>query len=291
LRGLLYEPEDETLDGTAALRPRRNRRTGSTFIELQVALVVFSIAVAGLCPLVVMQSRLIRKLETQAVGSANPQLIRGVRMRDGQASAGQGFAAMPSWTVLQPQPDDWVRRLSVAATFRADAPAQTFTPLPVTTTVDDADASFSAPPAWRTTQDASANSGSYHILAAASTQGPATWTFSGLTPGRYHINVSWVPSPLNATKAIYTFSDAAGNPIAQPVNQKNGPGGDPPWTDLGIYYLGTSFLVSLGAALIGSVQADAVQLVPAGPLNTVVISTPAIPISGGLSVKVQVNSP
>ena len=70
MRGLLYEPEDATLDGTAALRPRRNHRTGSTFIELQVALVVFSIAVAGLCPLVVMQSRLIRKLETQAVGNA-----------------------------------------------------------------------------------------------------------------------------------------------------------------------------------------------------------------------------
>jgi Tfp pilus assembly protein PilV len=277
------------------LRPRRNHRTGSTFIELQVALVVFSIAVAGLCPLVVMQSRLIRKLETQAVGNANPQLIRGVRMRDGQASAEQGFAAMPSWTVLQPQPDDWVRRLSVAATFRADAPAQNFTPLPVTTTVDDADAGFSAPPAWSTTQNPSANSGSYHKLAAPSTQAPATWTFSGLTPGRYHINVSWVPSPLNASNAIYTFSGAAGNASPPlPWNQQKGPGGDPPfWTDLGIYYLlgaDTIFQVSLGAAPIGDVQADAVQLVPAEPL-TVTISAPAIPISGGLSVKVQVTSP
>jgi hypothetical protein len=114
------------------LRPRRSRRAGSTFLELQVALVVFSIAIAGLCPLVVMQSRLIRKLETQAVGSPNPQLIPGVRMLDGQPAPVQGSAGDPVlWTALQPQPDAWVRRLGVAATFLTDlanAPAQTFTP-------------------------------------------------------------------------------------------------------------------------------------------------------------------
>ena len=137
-------------------------------------------------------------------------------MLDGQPAPGQGFAAEPSWTVLQPQPDAWVRRLNVAATFRADAPTQTFTPLPVTTTTDDADTGFSAPPGWATNQDASANNGSYRLLAAGSPKGPAIWIFSNLTPGRYHINVSWVPSSLNATDATYTFSNAAGTVITLP---------------------------------------------------------------------------
>ncbi len=270
------------------MRPTRDRRGGASLLEIQVAMVVFGVAVAGLCPLVVMQARLVRKIETQPVGPANPQVIRGVRMLDGSPFSGQGFAAAPPTTVLQPQPDGWVRRLGVVAGFAVDAPAQPFTPLPVQTTLDDADPGFSSS-GWSTATDPSADNGNYHKLPAASPSGPAQWSFTGLVPGRYHVMASWVANPLNARDATYSFNDGDGDPFAMPVDQRSVPSGSPPfWTDLGIYYLGATFQVSLAGSTSGVVIADGVQLVPAGALNAVTVTTPAATTADGATVRVKV---
>jgi hypothetical protein len=273
------------------VRPPRARRAGTSLLEVQVAIIVLGVAVTGICPLVVMQSRLVRKLETQPVGPDNPQVIRGVRMLDGVAFSGQGFAAAPPATVLQPQPDGWVRRLGVAASFAVDAPAQPFTPLPVQTILDDdAGSGFSAT-GWSTGTDATANDGDYHSLPVDSASGPATWTFTGLVPGRYHVMASWVPKAQNAKDATYSFSDADGDPFAIPVDQTSGPGGSPPyWTDLCVYYLGATFQVTLGGSTSGTVIADAIQLVPAGALNSVTITTPAATTDDGATVRVKVTA-
>lgn len=262
------------------MRPSRARRPGTTFLELMVAMVVFGIAVAGLCPLVVMQSRVMRKIEAQPVGSSNLQLVRGVRMLDGAP-----FGAAPSPTVLQPPPDAWVRRLGVAATFADDAPAEDFTPLPAQATLDDdAGAGFSAS-GWSTTTDASANDGDYHSVPAASASGAATWTFA-LAPGRYRMRASWVPDPSNARDATYAFNDATGNTFNVVLDQTTSPGGAPPyWTDLGTYYLGASLQVALGPSLTGRVMADGIQLVPT---NTVAIQTPPTTSNGAWTVGVTV---
>ena len=254
-------------------------------------MVVFGIAVSGLCPLVVMQARLVRKIETQPVGPDNPQVIRGVRMLDGSPFSGQGFAAAPPPTVLRPQPDAWVRRLGVAASFAVDAPSQSFTAVPVQTTLDDADAGFAAS-GWSTATDASANGGTYHKLAAAASGGPATWSFTGLVPGRYHVMASWVAGALNARDATYSFTDASGDPISMPVDQRSVSGASAPyWTDLGVYYLNASFQVTLPGSASGDVIADGVQLVPAGALNAVTITTPAATTADGASVRVKVVGP
>jgi hypothetical protein len=137
------------------VRTPRARRAGASLLEVQVAIVVLAVAVSGICPLVVMQARVVRKLETQPIGPDNPQVIRGVRMLNGVPFIGPGYTAPPT-TVLQPQPDGWVRRLGVAASFALSAPAQAFTPLPVQTTLDDdAGSGFSAT-GWATASDASA---------------------------------------------------------------------------------------------------------------------------------------
>lgn len=47
-----------------ATRPRRFLRPGVSMLELQVALVVFGIALMGLCPLVIMQSKQLGKMQT-----------------------------------------------------------------------------------------------------------------------------------------------------------------------------------------------------------------------------------
>jgi hypothetical protein len=262
-------------------------------LEIQVALVVFGVATAGLCPLVVMQARLLRKVETQAVGASNPQLIRGVRVRDGAAAPGEGNAAAPSWTVLQPQPDAWVRRLGGAASFEAIAPSQGFTPLPTTATVDDADAGFAAI-GWSRAGSTSAVGGGYTAVPSHAIVQPAVWSFDSLTPGRYHVSVSWVGQAGNARDATYMFVDGAGQPSVVRVDQTTTSGDGPPyWFDLGVVYLGASFQVSLGPSATGQVVADAVQLVPAGALNTVTISRPAAPAGsgGGLTVGFKVVGP
>ena len=194
------------------MRPSRDRRAGASLLELQVAMVVFGIAVSGLCPLVVMQARLVRKIETQPVGPDNPQVIRGVRMLDGTPFSGQGIGRGPAADgAPSAQPDAWVRRLGIAASFAVDAPAQSFTAVPVQTTIDDDSGApgFSAS-GWSTGSDATANNGDYHKLPAASSSGPATWSFTALVPGRYHVMASWVSRALNARDATYSFSDASG---------------------------------------------------------------------------------
>ena len=274
------------------MRPPRPRRRGASLLEVQVAMIVLGVAVSGICPLVVMQARLVRKLETQPVGPDNPQVIRGVRMLGASPYSGRGFAAAPPTTVLQPQPDGWVRRLGLAGGFAVNAPAQAFTPVPVQVTLDDdAGSGFSAT-GWATASDASANDGDYHSLAPDATGGPATWTLDGLVPGRYRVMASWVPKAQNASDATYTFADAAGDPIAMTVNQTGGPGGPPPyWTELGVHYLGESLRVSL-ASLTGSgtVIADGLQVVPAGSLNGVTITTPAATTPDGATVRARVTN-
>jgi hypothetical protein len=254
-------------------------------------MVVLGIAVAGLCPLVVMQARLVRKLETQPVGPDNPQVIRGVRMLDGVPFVGLAYTAPPP-TVLQPQPDGWVRRLGVPASFAVNAPAQPFTALPVQTSLDDSSGSGFAASGWSNATDASADNGGYRTIPAGSTSGAATWTFTGLVPGRYHVQVSWVPKSQNARDATYSFTDGGDDPVVLIVDQTTNPGGSPPyWTDLGTYYLDPTFQVTLAPSATGAVIADGVQLVPASALHTVTITDPVMSTSDGAIVRVKVAAP
>ncbi|HWE37889.1 MAG TPA: hypothetical protein VG406_15070 [Isosphaeraceae bacterium] len=80
-------------------RPSRHRtrryRAGYTVLEAQVAFVVLGVALAGICPLVVMQLRVVRKLE----------------------------ARFPAGTYyLAPAPDGWARKLGVPAAIVSTDP-------------------------------------------------------------------------------------------------------------------------------------------------------------------------
>jgi hypothetical protein len=75
-------------------RPRRDR-AGYTLLEAQVAFVVLGVALAGICPLVVMQLRVVRRLE----------------------------ARFPHGTYyLAPAADGWARKLGVPAAVVAADP-------------------------------------------------------------------------------------------------------------------------------------------------------------------------
>jgi prepilin-type N-terminal cleavage/methylation domain-containing protein len=99
-------PTKRPNDGFPARRCscRRRRqfggRAGFTILELEVAMVVFGIALMGICPLVVMYSKQLRKLEMRF----NPQTIY----------------------YLVPSADVWARKLGAAASVAT----QDFTPTP-----------------------------------------------------------------------------------------------------------------------------------------------------------------
>jgi hypothetical protein len=254
-------------------------------------MVIFGIALAGLCPLVVMQLKSIRRIESQGVGAGNLQVIRGVRMIGSQAYVSLDGTSGPPTTILLPQPDAWVRRLSVSASFLATAPAQPYTPLPAQSSTDDADTGFTSSAGWTTVVGAGSVGVGYRSLAVGNTTaGPATWAFSGLTPGRYTVMASYVPDTQNAGDATYTFTDGGGNAVSQPVNQKVAPTGASdaaPYKALGVFYLGASPQFQLGASTTGRVVADSIQLVPAGSFNTVTITTPATTTEGVSQVRVK----
>jgi hypothetical protein len=77
----------------------RNRRNGTSLLELEVAFVVFGIALSGLAPLIVMQMRHAARLEQ--------------RFND------------QSTYYLVPATDPWARKLGAAATITSTPPAST----------------------------------------------------------------------------------------------------------------------------------------------------------------------
>jgi hypothetical protein len=77
----------------------RKRRGGFSILELQVALVVFGIALTGLCPLVVMQTRHVKNLQAML----NPQTVY----------------------YLVPSSDLWTGKLGAAATVTSQYVAPT----------------------------------------------------------------------------------------------------------------------------------------------------------------------
>src|SRR5437588_12563920 len=85
---------------------RGARRPGFSFLELQVAFVLFAIALAGVCPLVVVQSRQLTKIEGR-LGHQAPYYV-------------------------VPSSDAWARKLGAAASVTATDPGPP-TPTPVLT--------------------------------------------------------------------------------------------------------------------------------------------------------------
>jgi hypothetical protein len=73
------------------------RRPAFSLLELEVAFVVFGVALSGLCPLVVMQTRHVKYLEARL----SPQTVH----------------------YLVPSSNTWAQKLGAAATVTAQAPA------------------------------------------------------------------------------------------------------------------------------------------------------------------------
>lgn len=231
------------------MRPRiRSRpRRGFTLLEVEMAFIVLAIALAGLCPLLVMQSRQLSGLESQLA----PQTTY----------------------YFAPSTDGWVQKLGASAALVTSDPGPA--PRPPVTVVDNADPAYAETGSgWTSQSDPSAYQGSYRSHATGAGADTASWTFSGLLPGWYDVQVSWVAGSQNATNAPYTILDGT-NPVGSfTANQTttSGTPGQIAWNDLGDYLItGDVLVVQLSDAGNGFVVADAVTITPVR--NTVQVNS------------------
>jgi len=229
-------------------------------LELQVALVVLGIALSGLLPLLVMQSRVQRGLDA--------------RMAPNQTQ------------YLGPTHDAWARKLGAKAALSLSPTLAA--PAAPTLDADDSSALYSeAGTAWTAAADAGAYGGSCRKRAGGSASDVASFSFTGLRPGWYEVFATWPAGAAHAGFAPFIAWDGAAkrgtylvSQVAAPVGNLNG---GRPWAKLGnAAVAGTSLRVDLAAqvdpSLVGStwpglgavasltadvqVVADGVRLVP-----------------------------
>ena len=267
-------------------RGRSPARPGSSLLEIQVAMVVLGIALAGACPIVVMQMKLLRRFEVPRSGASDSTLIRGQRIVDGEPVVPAGEDPDPPVAVLHPHPDRWVRRLGLVARVDEQAGGSGLVPIPTELTLPDADATLVGP--WSAVSSPDAAGGTYQRLDPGEGAGTATWTFAAITPGPYRLLLSWpvaVPIPPDALAVVAEVGGL--NPVAIPVASAD-PGRVGSWVDLGNVRLGPGATVRLGRSLKGSVVADAVRI---GGRSRVTVATPPATTLGpdqGLTVRLNV---
>ncbi len=160
-------------------KPSRNRRRGFSYLELQVSMALFFIALSGIAPLSVMQSRQIANVERRF----DPKVTH--------------YVTPSNWK--------WARKLGAAA-FLTQQPLYLPSPDPDSPikprTVDDGDADYiqvnKGSDDWTTYSDSKAYGSDYRLNEPDNKGDEATWVFRNLPTGMYTI---WVTYP--------TFSNAA----------------------------------------------------------------------------------
>jgi hypothetical protein len=221
---------------------RAARRRGLSFLELQIAFVLLGIALAGLGPLVVMQSQQLRRLESR-------------------------FNHQDTY-YLVPSDDPWARKLGAVASIETVEPAAAAAPV---TLVDNGGPGYSeidpTSPYWGTQARAGAYGAEVRESSAAGDGDKAVWEFTGLEPGWYEVLVTWDAASGQAKNAPYTVYDGAAPEATVRVDQTVTPSGaiyqSVPWESLGVYSIVSGTLrVELSDDANAHIIADAVRIVP-----------------------------
>lgn len=218
---------------------RKLNRKGFSLVELQISFLVFAIGVAGLGPLVVMQSRHLTKIESR-------------------------FNANNTY-YLSPSYDDWARKLGAGATLTAFDPGPR--PTPPILVMDDSDTSFvTVGEDWEPeTNDSYQGNSQKH--AGGDGTAIARWEFSGLPVGWYNVLVTWHEDDMLTTAAPFTIFEGTENKGEAAIDQQVAPSGEVidgrPWQSINIVSITSGTLtVELTDASADPVMADAIRLVP-----------------------------
>lgn len=222
--------------------PKRKNavRAGFSFLELQVAFVLFGIALAGLVPLVVVQSRQLQKLESRCNDEATYYLV--------------------------PSSSTWACKLGAPATIQTEDPGPPAPP--AVTLIDDGDPGYSeSGENWHSHFEDGAFNSELRCNHEGDGSELALWEFSGIPAGKYEVLVTWKTKDNLATNAPYTFYDGTTAEGTITVNQMLAPSGPifegVPWESLGVFSIvGDTLRVELNDNADVRVWADAVRIVP-----------------------------
>jgi len=223
--------------------PKNALRAGFSFLELQIAFVLFGVALAGLVPLVVMQSKQLRQIESRFDDQTTYYLV--------------------------PSSSAWARKLAVPATIQTEDPGPPAPP-PVTL-IDNGDPGYSeidnATVDWQTEDRGNAFRGSLRWNNGGNVGDKAKWNFTGLDLGWYEVLVTFPREGNQAGDAPYTVYDG---PLALGtvrVDQTVAPSGavfeGSTWESLGSFLItGDTLHVKLSDDANANIIADAVRIVP-----------------------------
>ena len=250
-------------------------RAGLSFLELQVAFLILGIALGGVVPLLVMQSKQIKQLQDRFKGTykddASAEVYYLAPSRD-LAAPDQAFADSLLFST-----NAWARKLgAVASLVREDdydgLPALPQRPEPAPDVIDDMDggpAYTESGAGWHDGPEYVGFRDRLRMHNAGEGSEPASWTFTGLDPNwDYQVLITWVKAADQAAQAPFTVYD---NTVAIQtflVDQKNNdPDGETyegaVWETLGVFDITSSTLkVVLKDDLSGKVVADAVRIIP-----------------------------
>jgi hypothetical protein len=215
-------------------------RVGSTYLEVQAALILFVLGVSGLVPLAVVNSRQAKMLS----------------------------ARVPADTVqyLTPPANPWAAKLgSAAGISETAAPPKSIAP----DLVDNDDPGFSLelPLLWTYDSAADAYDTTFRRNTLLLLSGKSIWTFLELDPGHYEVYVTYPASILHATLTPFTVYDDNSLVGSVTVDQTTAPTGASyggvPWHSLGQYSISSGTLrVKMDSFTTILVAADAVRIVP-----------------------------
>lgn len=244
----LYVDPLPTLGGLPRLRRSPFvRRGGFSFLEFEVALTLFGIAIIGLLPLLAMYSKGLQNLEQRCPYSGS--------------------------VYVTPADDHWAGKLGAAARVTDSAPLpKTASPQLV---LDDGDSGYAqGDAAWLLDSNSSAFQGDQQRHAQApdgfppSEASAATWTFTALVAGWYQVQATWTEAADQTNDARYTIYDDATALGTMSVNQQLAPSGITYegrfWQSLGTWHLesGTLRVKLIGEAAAGYSVADGIRLIP-----------------------------
>jgi prepilin-type N-terminal cleavage/methylation domain-containing protein len=252
-------------------------RNGYTLLELVVAMTVLGIALTGLFPLMIMQSRTVESLELQytSQGDGNTPVFRSQLTSTVNAIGRANYGSAVNPWYLVPSADPWARKLGAAAGVSNSKPAAP------TEVIADNSGACTFTGTWTVGTSSSAFGGDYrsHAVQATPTD-TATWTFGSVTQGLYYVVATWPAATSLATDAKYevyqgTTLKATISPVDQTVTPNSAACNGwrllttQAFTDSGAPTLPLTISVKLYASATGTVAADAVQVIPAAQVLSV----------------------
>jgi hypothetical protein len=235
-----------------------------------VAMAVFAVALSGLVPLAVINSRQVRAMAQRVPAGETRYLV--------------------------PPDEAWAAKLGAPAEISAYPPSPR---TPVPDLLDDGDAGYSEIDLgikdWYSGPDVKAYGNDYRKNNGSGIGDTAVWTFAGVTPCVYEVLVAYPTSASFAVNAPFrVFDDTTARGLKR-IDQTVPPSGPVyngvPWRSLGAFSIHSGILrVTLADDANGDVAADAVRIVPVKN-DVSILSVSASPEAATLSVTLSVTVP